>query len=105
MNETSADILFINEANLLKYDELSLLNIEGYRLELDKMYTSHGNARSIMYISKKLFIQRMKNDEKDNDSSIVVKVGLPNKPKFIIYGIYHQWTIPGDKESKEIKKQ
>ena len=47
----------------------------------------------------------MKNDEKENDSSIVVKVGLPNKPKFLIYGIYHQWSIPGGKESKVIKKQ
>ena len=96
---------FINEANLDIKHEVMLIKIEGYNLEVDKMYKHFNNARSIMYVRKKLSYERIKKYENENDSSIVIRIGLPNKKKFYIYGIYRQWSLPNDKESKSISKQ
>ena len=40
-----------------------------------------------------------------NDSAIVIKVGIPNKKHFYVYGIYCQWSLLNDKESIKIKNQ
>ena len=50
INETKADVLLINEANLNKNHEEVLIKINGFNVEYDKMYNNKNNARSIMYI-------------------------------------------------------
>ena len=73
------------------------MNINGYNLEKDNMYLNKGKSRSIMYVNKNLKYSRQYSFEGKNDASIVIKIGLPHKPKFYIFGIYRQWSIPGEK--------
>ena len=105
INETKADVILINEANLNINHEVVLIKINGFNVEYDKMYTNKNNARSIMYIKEDIVYKRIKKYENEEDSAICIQIGIPKTNKFYIYGIYRQWSIPGVKESKKIVNQ
>ena len=90
-----ADIAVINEANLDIKQDMNLMKIKGYHMEYDKMYINYNRARTIMYIKKYLSYDRVKKYENNDDSAICIKIGLPHKSKFFIYGMYRQWSLPG----------
>ena len=68
MNDNNADIILVNEFNLKSTDEMVLVNIDNYYLELDQIYEDKGVARSAMYTKKTLKYKRMKEFENKNDS-------------------------------------
>ena len=101
----NADIILINEFNVRKTDDLSLINIKGFKIGLNKLYKSKGQARSVIYNKNTLSHTKCHHYENKNDSAIVIKVGFPNQKHFYIYGIYHQWSLLNDKESAKIYYQ
>ena len=81
---------------------MNLMKIKGYHMEYDKMYINYNRARTIMYIKKYLSYDRVKKYENNDDSAICIKIGLPHKSKFFIYGMYRQWSLPGVIDSDKI---
>ena len=105
IKDNKIDVLLINEFNLSTNDDKSLIKIKGYNIELDQIYENLNKARSAMYIREDLKYSRCKKFENKEDSSIVIKIGLPKKKKFYIYGIYRQWQILNNKKTRTIDLQ
>ena len=51
------EIFFINEFNLDFNQDINLVNVKDYNLELDSLYNKRGIARTAAYIKKILFIK------------------------------------------------
>ena len=58
-----------------------------------------------MYVKNNLKYERHKQYESETDSNICIKVGVPNKRKIYIYGLYRQWSVPIIVNSRTILQQ
>ena len=58
INSNNADIILINEFNIKNTQSLDLIRINDYTIEIDKLFKSKGQARSVMYIRKNLSYTR-----------------------------------------------
>ena len=86
------EIFFINEFNLDFNQDINLVNVKGYKLELDSLYIERGIARTAAYIKNNIVYQRLNKFENPGQSIIALKVGYPNKNKINVIGYYRQWS-------------
>ena len=86
------EIFFINEFNLDFNQDINLVNVKGYNIELDSLYIERGIARTAAYIKKNIVYQRLNKFENPGQSIIALKVGYPNKNKINVIGYYRQWS-------------
>merc|ERR1712055_912509 len=54
------EIFFINEFNLDFNQDINLVNVKGYKLELDSLYIERGIARTAAYIKQQYSLPKIK---------------------------------------------
>ena len=92
LKQDKPEIFFINEFNLDFNQDINLVNVKNYNLELDSLYNERGIARTAAYIKKNIVYQRLHKFENPGQSIIALKVGYPNKNKINVIGYYRQWS-------------
>ena len=69
-----------------------MTNICGYNFEVDKLYEKNGLGRTGMWIKDNLVYDRLHNNEIENESIVIIKIGYPKKRRFLVAGFYRQWS-------------
>ena len=85
--ENSIDILCVQEAEVKTEDNMELIRIHGYSLEIEKtseMFT----RRSLMYVKDGINYQRLSTNEKENAHIICVRLFSCN---LNLASIYRTW--------------
>ena len=99
INENQSQIVVLSEANVDKNDEKKMKEREDKFTDFnfeDKMVKNHDKARICIMIHKNINYNRLPQYEDDENSSITIKI-KDGKGRWIgVYGIYHQWKIPGE---------
>ena len=94
--QTQATVLLVNEFNFTKNEDIRLIQVEGYKIELDALYKCGKKARSALYIKDNIRYKRKRKYEINIDSSICIEMGFPRQKKIIYYGHYRQWKLLDD---------
>ena len=101
-------IIVIQEANILDKDDIKLLQIPNYRMELDNLILTNGMARLCMLIHEDIKYSRRLDLQNSIEPQITVTV-YQSKQKINVIGYYRQWqTLMNNnriKGSGSIKQQ
>ena len=84
--------MVVNALNLDLNSDFNMTSIKGYRFEIDNLYEKNGIRRTGMWINKNFVYDRVKELEMEGESIVVIKIGYPNKRRFLICGYYRQWS-------------
>ena len=97
MRKNKIDIICLQEVELLHEDDLSLLEIAGYTMEVEK---SNGKRRSMIYISNTIQYQRHQEKEQENSHVILISITQNNKT-IQLASIYRAFKLSSNKTHKE----
>ena len=71
MRNNEIDIICLQEVELAQEDDLSLLEINGYTMEIE---TSSGKRRSMIYVRNTIQYERHHNKEQENSHVILISI-------------------------------
>ena len=94
IKDKKPDIFVINELNIKADTNVENVNIDGYKLEIDRLIL-RGMSRTGIYVKNNLNYSRELKYDAENESIITIKIGYPGMKKFILVGYYRQWQIIG----------
>jgi len=85
--EKEIDVLCIQEAEIKMDDDISLLGIQGFSLELEKTSQMY-SRRTLIYIRESMNYERMSQFEKEDAHVICIKIPAENMCLASIYRTY-----------------
>ena len=86
------DVLTITEAQLRPETPIQLVNIPGYKLHTDSLYTNGLSARTVTYTIDRLATKEMKEYHYPDISVVPLQI-IRGSKKFQILSFYRQWSI------------
>ena len=91
LKEKDIDIICISEANIMKDDEPSEININGFDLLTDNLLQGFGRARSAMYIKNNLKYKMRKDLMNKNEPEVWIEVkGSKREAPLLITQYYRE---------------
>ncbi len=93
INNFKPEILVINDANFNSHEDISLIKIKGFSLEVDNLMNDHKVNRTVIYIKENICYQRKHKYETKNESSITIAIGYQNMKKIWLTGHYRQFQL------------
>ena len=97
LNKNKIDIICLQEVELSQEDDLSLIEIQGYTMELEN---STGKRRSMMYISNEIKYERHAEKEQVNNHVMLISIEA-NKKKIQLASIYRTFKLTSNRTHKE----
>ena len=93
LQQQQPDLLTIQDININKEDDMNLILIPGYKLELDQMIDTYGRARAGIYIKETIRYIRRKDLEYKDEAVVWIQLKLPGNKKILIQNYYRHWRL------------
>ena len=91
LQQEKPDILTLQELNITDTEDINLLQIQGYNLEIDQLLETHGRSRAGIVIKNTIRYTRLKDIEVKNEPVVWVELTMPGNKKIKIQNYYRQW--------------
>ena len=93
----------ISEANFWRHHDLTLTEIDNYKLETTQMIDVPDRkcSRLVMFVKDGVKSKRLPEFESDNVSSIWLELGLPYQKKILLGGMYREHDHLKTEENRE----
>ena len=69
-----------------------MTSMPGYNFEIDNLYEKNGIGRTGMWVNNNFVYERISKLELENESIVIIKIGYPDKRKFLVCRYYRQWS-------------
>ena len=102
LQQQNPDIMTIQELNVTEDMDINLIQVPGYKLELDQLFEKFGRARSGIFIKETIRYERLKNLEAEDEPVIWIQISMAGNKKLKIQNYYRQWRML-DKNGQGIK--
>ena len=97
MRKNNIDIICLQEVELSQEDDLSLLEINGYTMEVER---SSGKRRSMIYIRNTIQYERHHTKEEENSHVILISI-VENNKTIQLASVYRTFKLSSNKTHKE----
>ena len=101
LQQQKPDILTLQELNITEKEDINLVQVPGYKLEIDQLHSKYGRARAVMFIRDTIRYERIKELETEDEPVIWIQINMAGNKKLKIQNYYRQWRIL-DKNGVEI---
>lgn len=98
-------VLFVHELNLNIYQLQNIVNIPGYKFEVDNLLEINRKARMGCWINRDLVYERIKELEDDRNQIVAIQIGFPNMKRINAIGYYIQFQSTNMNEIKDNKRE
>ena len=85
------DLMTVHKLNLTSKDDLKLAQIQGYKLEKDKLMEKFGRNRVGVFVKETIKYQRLPEIEVEGEPVIWIKIKLPGNKNILHQSYYRQW--------------